>query len=522
CKQFYNYHVYRWLAGDPTGPPPPPERWQGRNSTWQHIVNEDLLLMPDAWEYPWYAAWDLGFHAVTIAMIDPAFAKQQCLLMLSSLYQHPHGEVPAYEWDFSNANPPVLAWAVWQIYLLDAASSADSVGDVGFLATAYRQLLTYLSSWLNTKDPLGKDLYAGGFLGMDNIGIFNRDHALPTGGQLVQSDGTAWVAHLVIQMAEIALELNRHAPGYPQDIEKMLLDFAIVTDSLEHGRDGVSLWNHDVGFYCDAIVQADGSQSQLGVISMQALIPLFALATVQVAQPGFDEQSGYGLAPELIALREHVLAHHPEFRGSVALPPDQGDGTAMLFAAVRPERLERILARMLDPEQLLGDYGIRSMSATYRDDPYVYYVGEERHELPYWPAESRDSMFGGNSNWRGPIWFPINLLLMQSLLAYDSYFGDTFKVEYPAGSGVNKRLFEVVTDLSDRMCSIFVRGEDGRRVVFGTNDYFQTDPHWRDLVPFYEYFDGDDGHGVGASHQTGWTACVAILLQLGGSLRLRG
>ena len=518
CKQFYNYHVTRWLKGDETAPPPPSERWHGRNSTWKHIVNEDILLMPDAWEYPWYATWDSAFHIVTLALVDPHFAKQQVILLSSSLYQHPHGELPAYEWDFSNTNPPVLAWAAWQVYLLDAATTGRK--DVDFLSTAYRGLLLCLTSWLNTQDPLGKDLFAGGFLGMDNIGIFNRDHPLPTGGQLVQSDGTAWVAQLVVQMAEIALELSRHQPGYDTDLERLLLDFAMMCSALENGRDGVSLWNEEAGFYCDAIVHPDGSATQLSVVSMQSLIPVLASASVPVQTTGVGSEDHYGLAPELAALRQRVLAHHPEYHGSVSLPPTAGSGATMLFAVVRPARLERILAHLLNPEELLSDYGIRSLSARYRDTPYSFTVGSEDYTLPYWPAESRNRMFGGNSNWRGPIWFPINLLLLQSLLDYDAYFGDTFTVEFPTGSGHRCTLAEVAVDISHRLTSIFVRGDDGRRVVLGANDYFQTDPHWRDLVPFYEYFDGDDGHGCGAAHQTGWTATVAILLQLGGRLRV--
>lgn len=514
-KQFYNYHVTRWMKGDETTPPPPPERWQGRNADWLHIVNEDVLLMPDAWEYPWYAAWDLAFHAVTLAMVDPAFAKKQIIYMLSSLYQHPHGEVPAYEWDFSNTNPPTLAWAAWEVYRLDAASSGEP--DFDFLATAYRGLLTCLTSWLNTQDPLGKNLYAGGFLGMDNIGVFNRDHPLPTGGQLVQSDGTAWVAQMVIQMAEIALELRRYYPGYLNDIEKLLLAFAIMSSALESGRDGVSLWNDDVGFYCDAIVHPDGSHNQLGVVSMQALIPV--LATVAVPAVGIAGDPDYEMTPELMLLREKVLKHHPEFKGSVALTPDHGDGSALLFTAVKPDRLRRILQRMANPDELLSDYGIRSLSAAYRDQPYTFWVGDEAHTLPYWPAESKNKMFGGNSNWRGPIWFPINLLLIQSLLTYDSFFGDTFTIEYPADSGTEVTLADVAEDIAVRLISIFVRGDDGRRVVLGGHDYFQNDAHWRDLVPFYEYFDGDDGHGCGAMHQTGWTATVAILMQLRGHFR---
>ena len=513
CKQFYNYHVTRWLEGDPTMPPPPSQRLTGRNHTWRHIVNEDVILMPDAWEYPWYAAWDLGFHCVTMALVDPHFAKMQILRILSSLYQHPHGQIPAYEWNFSDTNPPVLAWAAWQVYLIEAASGGEPDSD--FLATAFRGLLSSLTNWLTTQDPAGEDLFSGGFLGMDNIGVFNRDEPLPTGGVLVQSDGTAWVAEFALQLAEIASELTKGDPGYVADLERLLLIFSIVSNVLERGRDGVSLWNEEVGFYGDVIVQPDGVTTQLGVISLQAVVPI--LATVAVPRPA-DAPSDSGL-PLPLLLRQKVLKHHPEFRGTVALTPEHGDGSSGLFAVVRPERLRRVLTHVLNPDEMLSDYGIRSMSAAYRDNPYTFDVGDQRYTVPYWPAESRNRMFGGNSNWRGPIWFPINLMIVQSLLAYHQFFGDTFAVEYPVGSGEDVLLQDVANDLARRTTSIFLRDETGRRPVFGTNDYFQTDPHWRDLVPFYEYFDGDDGHGCGASHQTGWTATVALLLQYGGYLR---
>ena len=521
CKQFYNYHVTRWLDGDPTAPPPPESRLKARNHKWKHLVNEDVLLMPDAWEYPWYASWDMGFHCVTMALVDPHFAKKQLKHMLSSLYQHPHGAVPAYEWNFADTNPPVLAWAAWMVYSLDSDSTGKA--DVDFLDSTFRGLLTNLTNWLTTQDPEGNDLYGGGFLGMDNIGIFNRDEALPTGGRLEQIDGTAWVAQMALQMAEMALELSRFRRGWSDVIEKMLLNFAIVTTVLEEGRDGISLWNDDIGFYCDAIVTPDGNVSQLGVISLQAIVPMLACAAIPLdaATVGPDTTDHAGderpsLGGKAVKLRRRVIRHHPEFSGSVVLPPEDGSGNALLFTAVKPDRLRRVLAALLDPEQLLGEYGIRSLSAAYRDQPYTYWVGSNKYELPYWPAESRNRMFGGNSNWRGPIWFPINLMCVQSLLAYDNYFGDTFAVEYPTGSRNEVSLAAVAADLSRRLTSIFLRGADGKRVVFGDNDYFNTDPHWRDLVPFYEYFDGDDGHGCGASHQTGWTATVALLLQFAG------
>ncbi|HQZ84991.1 MAG TPA: glucosidase [Actinomycetota bacterium] len=516
CKQFYNYHVHRWLHGDPTQPPPPAERLKGRNSRWQHIVNENVLLMPDAWEYPWYAAWDMGFHAVTMALVDSAFAKRQITLMLSSLYQHPHGQIPAYEWNFSDTNPPVLAWAAWQIYLVDYR--VTGVADSNFLATAFRALLISLTEWFNTKDPAGDDLFAGGFLGMDNIGVFNRDEPLPTGGRLAEVDGTAWVAQMALQLTEIAVELSHTHHGYRADISKLLLDFTIVANVLEKGIDGYSLWNDDDGFYGDVIVNADGSSTQLGVISLQSVIPLLACISVPVNQTseGLD-----GHVDQVMAeLRDHLLRHHPEFTGSVALSASQGDGSSVLYSVVDSTRLRRILSHLLAEQEMLSDFGIRSVSAAYRDTPYEFRVGDTTYSVPYWPAESHNRMFGGNSNWRGPIWFPINLMLVQSLLAYDSFFGDTLAVDFPTGSDNQVSLAEVAKGLTLRLTRIFLRDSDGNRAVFGDNDYFQQDPNWRDLVPFHEYFDGDNGRGLGASHQTGWTATVALLLQFGGELRL--
>ncbi len=516
CKQFYNYHVHRWLHGDPTQPAPPPERLKGRNSRWQHIVNENVLLMPDAWEYPWYAAWDMGFHAVTMALVDSAFAKRQITLMLSSLYQHPHGQIPAYEWNFSDTNPPVLAWAAWQIYLVDYR--VTGVADTNFLATAFRALLISLTEWFNTKDPAGDDLFAGGFLGMDNIGVFNRDEPLPTGGRLAEVDGTAWVAQMALQLTEIAVELSHTHHGYRADISKLLLDFTIVANVLEKGIDGYSLWNDDDGFYGDVIVNADGSSTQLGVISLQSVIPLLACISMPVNQTseGLD-----GHVDQVMEqLRDHLLRHHPEFTGSVALSASQGDGSSVLYSVVDSTRLRRILSHLLAEQEMLSDFGIRSVSAAYRDTPYEFRVGDATYSVPYWPAESQNRMFGGNSNWRGPIWFPINLMLVQSLLAYDSFFGDTLAVDFPTGSDNQVSLAEVAKGLTLRLTRIFLRDGDGNRAVFGDNDYFQQDPNWRDLVPFHEYFDGDNGRGLGASHQTGWTATVALLLQFGGELRL--
>ena len=512
CKQYYHYSVRRWLKGDPTQPAPPRERWSGRNSEWQHVVSKDVILMPDAWEYPWYAAWDLAFHCVTMALIDPDFAKRQVLLLLSSLYQHPHGQIPAYEWNFGDTNPPLHAWAAWQVFQLDRA--VTGVPDHEFLSAAYRSVTLDVMWWLNQKDVDSNGVFGGGFLGMDNVGLFDRDEPLPTGGSLAQVDGTSWMAALIMQMLEMTVELIKVEHGYERMFGRWLWDEWLIANALEKGSGRVSFWNDSTGFYHDVIELPDGTAKSLDVFSMQSLTPLFASVAVPVAS-----------MPEIHALDaqlDRLNAVYEERPGAVELRLKGGDGSHFMAAVVSQDRLGAVLTRMLDPNQFLSPHGIRSLSKHHEGNPYMYDVHGQTYSVSYWPAESHNRMFGGNSNWRGPVWIPMNFLLIQSINTYSRFFGDTYTVMDPAGTENRLTLAQVADDLADRLCSLFVRGKDGTRPVFGPNDYFQSDPHWRDLIPFYEYFDGDDGHGVGASHQTGWTASVALLLQYRGSLRFNG
>ena len=507
CKQFYHYAVRRWLEGDPTQPPPPAERWEGRNADWQHLINKDVILMPDAWEYPWYAAWDLAFHCVSLAMIDPDFAKEQVLLLLSSFCQHPHGQIPAYEWEFGDTNPPVHAWATWQVYQLDR--QAKGHGDADFLKAAYRSITLDVMWWLNQKDDKNRGVFGGGFLGMDNIGVFDRDQPLPTGGNLAQIDGTSWMATLVLQMLEITVELARIDTGYDRMFGRWVWDGWLIASAIEKGAGNISFWNERTNFYHDVIELPDGSAHSLEVFSMQSMVPLFASIAIPLSAEG-----------ELKDISERMNVLLAAYGGpAVSLRANGGDNTHLLIALVNEDRLTSILERLFDPDQFFSPYGVRSLSKDHRDHPYTYHANGQAYEVAYMPAESSNRMFGGNSNWRGPIWFPMNFFLLQSLNAYARFFGDTFTVPDPDGSDEQVTLAEVGDILAGRLSSIFVRDAQGRRAVLGDNEYFQTDPYWRDLVPFYEYFDGDDGHGLGASHQTGWTSLVALLLQRGGDLR---
>jgi hypothetical protein len=509
CKQWYHYKVRRWLQGDPGEPVPPSSRWTGRNSDWQHFAMADVVLMPDAWEYPWFAAWDLAFHCVSMALIDPDFAKEQVLLLLSSTTQHPHGQIPAYEWSFGDTNPPVLAWATWQVYQLER--NRRGVGDVDFLAQAYRAVTLDLMWWLNQKDEQDRGVFGGGFLGMDNIGVFDRDQPLPTGGSLAQVDGTAWMATLTLHMLEICVELTRHDPSYVRMLGRWIWDGWLIANALEKGTSTVSFWDERTGFYHDVIELPDGTAQTLEVFSMQAIVPLFA---------GISIPSGSTEALDVVRhALDHLMSVYDEPASAVQLRLSGGDGSHVMMAVVDQQRLASILERALDPEQFLSPHGLRSLSKVHGEHPYTYDAAGARYTVDYMPAESRNRMFGGNSNWRGPVWFPMNFLFVQALNAYARFLGDTFLVPDPATSERMVPLSEVADHMAARLSGLFVRGSDGRRAVFGDNDYFQTDPHWRDLVPFHEYFDGDTGRGLGASHQTGWTATVALLLQYRGNLR---
>ena len=514
CKQFYHYGVRRWLQGDPGLPVPPTSRWYGRNSDWQHFAFAQVILMPDAWEYPWFAAWDLAFHCATMALIDPEFAKQQVLILLTSTTQHPHGQIPAYEWSFGDTNPPVHAWAAWQVYQLD--KHQRGTGDHAFLAAAYRSITLEVMWWLNRRDTDDRGVFGGGFLGMDNIGVFDRDQPLPTGGTLDEVDGTAWMAALTLQMLEITAELAVHDPGYLSMVGRWLWDSWLIAGALETGSGRVQFWNEQTGFYHDVIEYPDGSTTSLEVFSMQAVVPLFAGISI----PLTAEHALQGISSEIARIR-----------GVYGTPSDQavnvtaplrlsgGDGSHVMVAVVGHDRLGRILDRLLDPGQFLSPYGLRSLSKVHREHPFTFRVGDQEVVVRYLPAESDSRMFGGNSNWRGPIWMPMNFLFVQALNSYARFFGNTFTVPDPADPTRQVTLADVGDLMAQRLIGIFTRDANGRRAVLGDNEYFQSDPHWRDLIPFFEYFDGDTGAGLGASHQTGWTACVALLLQFGGRLR---
>ncbi|HJZ73605.1 MAG TPA: hypothetical protein VKE51_17815 [Vicinamibacterales bacterium] len=509
-KQFYHFDVHRWLEGDPAQPPPPAERWTGRNRDWAlHFHYADVVLMPDKWEYPWHASWDLAFQVVVMAAIDPEFAKQQILLLMSPRSQHPYGTVPAFEWDFDAVNPPVIAWAAWQVYLLDRAQH-DGEGDTDFLATAFDALALMLGWWVNRKDSEGAGIFGGGFLGLDNIGVFDRNRPLPTGGRLEQSDGTGWMAMFQLNMMSIALELGQVDRRYLPFVHRFGQHFAMVTNVLQRtGAGGGGLWSDDDCFYFD-VIRHDSARQPLRIFSMAGLVPLFASMAIDTS---LRER-----LPQFAPSVEDVLHSRQDlcrlFPSWVVPAPD---GTRLLSVLSR-ERLASVLERVLDESQFLSEYGIRSLSRAHLAEPYRFDAGGEDCEVRYVPGESDGRMFGGNSNWRGPIWFPMNFLLIQSIATFSRYYGDSFTVECPTGSGRHMTLAEVADELATRATQLLVRDGAGRRAVLGGNEYMQRDPHWRDCVPFHEFFHGDTGAGLGASHQTGWTALVALLLQYRGAL----
>jgi hypothetical protein len=509
-KQFYHFVIRDWLAGDPATPPPPAERRLGRNHQWMQLYNADVISMPDKWEYPWYAAWDLAFHCVPLALVDPDFAKEQLVLMLREWYMHPNGQLPAYEWAFGDVNPPVHAWAAWRVYKIDKKHSGR--GDRVFLERVFQKLLLNFTWWVNRKDAEGRNVFQGGFLGLDNIGVFDRSAPLPTGGHLEQSDGTSWMAMYCLNMLAIALELADGNAAYEDVASKFWEHFLYIANAMNiEDADGSSLWDDEDGFYYDVLHLPDGSHHRMKVRSMVGLIPLFAVETLE---PELLER-----LPEFKRRLEWFVANRPDLTANVACMRTPGMGERRLLAVVWPERLARVLDKMLDEAEFLSPHGIRALSRRHADAPYVLTVDGHEHRVQYEPAESSTGLFGGNSNWRGPVWFPVNFLLMEALQKYHHYFGDAFRVECPARSGNKLTLDQVALVLSQRLSSIFLRDAEGRRAVFGNNQTFQFDPSWRDLVPFHEYFDGDTGAGVGASHQTGWTALVAKLLHQSGSRR---
>jgi hypothetical protein len=503
-KQWFHYDVKRWLEGDPAQPEPPPERRYGRNREWLHLYNDDVVSMPDKWEYPWYAAWDLAFHTLALALVDSDFAKQQLLLFLREWYMHPNGQIPAYEWALSDVNPPVHAWAAWRVYKIDRRIHGKA--DRAFLERVFHKLLLNFNWWVNRKDAEGKNVFQGGFLGLDNIGVFDRSAPLPTGGYIEQSDGTAWMGMFCLNMLAIALELARENPSYEDVASKFFEHFVYIAHAMDHrGGDGMRLWNDEDGFFYDVLRCPSGTRTPLKVRSMVGLIPLFAVETLEPEiverLPGFKRRLQW------------FVDNRPEFREHVEMLDVPGRGVRRLLSIVNREQLPSVLRYMLDENEFFSPYGIRAVSRFHLENPYRFDVDGHEHRVDYEPAESSSGLFGGNSNWRGPIWFPVNFLLVESIQKFDYFFGDGLKVDCPTGSGNRVRLWDVANEMSRRLTQIFLRNDDGRRPVHGGFEKFQNDPHWKDLVLFYEYFHGDNGAGVGASHQTGWTGLVAKLLQ---------
>jgi len=507
-KQYFGYDVLTWLKEH--GIDPYRERARTiRNREWSHMFNDDVISMPDKWEYPWYAAWDLAFHAVPLAMVDPEFAKKQLVLMLSERYQHPNGQIPAYEWNFGDVNPPVHPWATLFVYSMEQGQHGRV--DLEFLKFSFQKLLMNFTWWVNRKDIEGNNLFGGGFLGLDNIGVFDRSSPLPTGGYLEQSDGTAWMAFFCASMLGIATELAAHDPVYEDLALKFFEHFMRIAGAMDRvGIHNDELWDEEDGFFYDLLYMPGGHVTRLKVRSMVGLLPLCSA----VLMPGDAVER----LPALSRRALDFIERNPDIMKNIADPRVPGVAGRRLMAVVGEDKLRRILARMLDENEFLSDYGIRSLSRCHLDDPYVFSAGREAFKVQYEAAESTSGMFGGNSNWRGPIWMPVNVLLIRALLTYYLYYGNDFKVECPTGSGQMMTLFEVAREISRRLVSIFERNAAGRRPAFGDSAKFQDDPHWRDYHLFYEYFHGDNGAGIGASHQTGWTGLVAKLIQLFGSL----
>ncbi|HYL14578.1 MAG TPA: glucosidase [Terriglobales bacterium] len=506
-KQFYHYVQKDWLAGDPAQPAPPASRNSGRNSDWPHVYNADVISMPDKWEYPWYAAWDLAFHCVPLALVDPDFAKEQLVLFLREWYMHPNGQLPAYEWALGDVNPPVHAWSAWRVYKIEKKKRGR--GDRAFLERVFQKLLLNFTWWVNRKDAEGMNVFQGGFLGLDNIGVFDRSAPLPTGGHIEQSDGTAWMAMYSLNMLAIALELASENPVYEDVASKFWEHFLYIAHAMSHRGDGQeSMWNSEDGFFYDVLHLPNGERKPMKVRSMVGLIPLFA---VQTLEPELLDR-----LPNFKRRLEWFIENRPDLTANVACMRTPGNRERRLLSIVDADKLRHSLRYMLDESEFLSPYGIRALSRFHRENPYVLHVNGNEHRVDYQPAESKTSLFGGNSNWRGPIWFPLNFLLVESLQKFHHYFGEDFQVEFPTGSGQQMTLAEIAGEISRRLNGIFLRNASGHRPVAGELDPFQSDPHWKDLVLFHEYFHGDTGAGVGANHQTGWTGLVAKLLTQSG------
>jgi hypothetical protein len=512
-KQVFNFDVAQWLDGDPAGPPPPAARKNGRNSQWRHHNSNDVISMPDKWEYPWYAAWDLAFHCIAFGLIDPGFAKDQLLLMLREWYMHPNGQIPAYEWAFGDVNPPVHIAATRFLYEEEKRRTGE--GDRAFLARVFHKLLLNFTWWVNRKDEEGNNLFQGGFLGLDNISVIDRSMQLPDDMSLEQADGTAWMGSYCLNMAWAALELSREDSNYEELATKFFEHFMSIGGAMNGlGGDEANLWDEEDGFYYDFVRRSNGERIPLKLRSLVGLLPLFP--AVGLSQRQWDQLREN--ASDFVQSVNWFTERRPEL-GSLLTEKRLANGENRVALTLVPEdRLRRILARMFDPKEFLSDFGIRSISRCYYDHPYELKVRDVVLTVKYEPAESSTGMFGGNSNWRGPIWMPTNLLLVSGLLNLHKCYGDDFLVEYPTGSGQELTLEAIAADLSRRLISLFLRDGDGRRPVFGGSDEMQTDPNWNDHIPFYEYFHGDNGAGIGASHQTGWTAVVANLINRAASI----
>ena len=492
-KQFFHYDVARWLDGDPGQPAPPQGRQHGRNSAWRHLNNHDVISMPDKWEYPWYAAWDLAFHTVALAHVDPLFAKDQLILMCREWYMHPNGQLPAYEWAFGDVNPPVHAWAAMQVFEIDGGT------DFEFLERIMHKLLLNFTWWVNRKDADGNNIFSGGFLGLDNIGPIDRSAPLPIDGNLEQSDGTSWMAMYCLDLLEMSLTLARHDRTYEDLATKFLEHFALIAEAM-HSR---GLWNEEDGFYYDVLATGNGQRIPLKVRSMVGLLPL--AATTTLGRETLDKLSDFA------ARTDWFIENRPAYGDLFHMHAREGS-EGRLLAIVSPDRLRRVLRWLLDESEFLSPYGVRALSAAHREHPFSVDLGGMTYTVDYAPGESTTGLFGGNSNWRGPIWFPVNYIVIEGIRRFARFFGDDYRVEYPTGSGTQLTLTQVADQLGDRLIDIFVPGDDGRRPVFGTDEKFQNDPVWNSLIPFHEYFHGDTGRGVGASHQTGWTGLIADLI----------
>ncbi|HEX6553419.1 MAG TPA: hypothetical protein VF026_11710 [Ktedonobacteraceae bacterium] len=503
-KQFYHYIVDLWLKGDPAQPPPPPRRRYGRNQEWRHLYNERVMSMPDKWEYPWYAAWDLAFHCIPLALLDSEFAKSQLYLLMREWYMHPNGQLPAYEWAFRDVNPPVIAWAAWRVYKIDQEQSGCA--DRMFLEGIFHKLLLNFTWWVNRKDSEGKNVFQGGFLGLDNIGVFDRSAPLPTGGYIEQCDGSSWMGMFCLNMMTIALELALTNPVYEDIALKFFEHFLAIAAAMNNIADeGIRLWDKDDEFFYDVLHLPDDSHVPIKIRSLVGLIPLCAVETLEPQ-----------LLDALPRFKGHLtwfLTYRPDLTRLVSHWQQPDTGERRLLALVRGHRMKSLLKRLLDPAEFLSDYGIRSLSKYHATDPYVLHVDGVAHTVSYEPAESRTALFGGNSNWRGPIWFPINYLLIESLQKFNHYYGDDFTIECPTGSGQYLTLQQVADELSQRLIRLFLRDQAGHRPFNGNNEMMQCDPHFRDHLLFHEYFHGENGTGLGASHQTGWTGLVAMLIQ---------